>query len=54
MYLKSMTLSADLAQRVEPVVDLGLAGGADLVVRALDLEAERVELRATIWSRRSA
>ena len=33
MYLNSITSSAGVQQRVELVVDLGLAGGADLVVR---------------------
>ena len=54
MYLNSISLSAGVQQRVELVVDLGLAGGADLVVRALDLDAGRGSARATISSRRSA
>ncbi len=41
MYLNFSTSSAAAVQRVELVVDLGLAGGADLVVRALDLDARR-------------
>ena len=36
MYLNFMMSSAAAQQRVEAVVDLGLAGGADLVVAALD------------------
>ena len=54
MYLNSIRLSAGVQQRVELVVDLGLAGGADLVVRALDLEAGRGRGSRIISSRRSA
>ena len=43
--LEEHDLVGGLGQRVEAVVDLGLAGGADLVVRALDLQAERVQLQ---------
>ena len=39
--LEQLHLVAGVQQRREPVVDLGLAGRADLVVRALDREAER-------------
>jgi len=44
MYLNSIRLSAALEQRAELVVDLGLAGGAHLVVATLDLHAGRLEL----------
>ena len=37
MYLNFCRSSPALSMRVEPVVDLRLAGGADLVVRPLDV-----------------
>ena len=39
MYLNISDLVGGVQQRVELVVDLGLAAGADLVVGPLDLEA---------------
>ena len=51
--LEQHQLVGCVQQRVELVVDLGLAGGADLVVRALDLDADASRL-AIISSRRSA
>ena len=52
-YLKSITLSADLARRVEAVVDLLLTGGADLVVGALHVETRASSSARLISSRRS-
>ena len=45
--LEQHQLVGGVQQRVELVVDLGLTGGADLVVRALDLEAGARRARAT-------
>jgi hypothetical protein len=39
---------AGVQQRVEPVVDLLLAGGAHLVVAALDLEADLLQVQADL------
>ena len=52
-YLYFSTLSASLQQRVEAHVDLGLAGGADLVVVHLDLDADLLELQDHLGLRRS-
>ncbi len=48
MYLKSIEVVGRGEQRVELVVDLGLAGGAHLVVLALDLEAGLVQLQGDL------
>ena len=53
MYLNSIRLSADAQQGVELVVDLGLAGGAHLVVAPLELEARRWSGSIIIVERRS-
>ena len=54
MYLNHISLSAMLQQRVEAHVDLGLAGGGDLVVLALDLDADasmtaHISVRMSCW-----
>ena len=54
MYLNSIRSSAGVQQRVELVVDLGLAGGADLVVAALDARSRMLIRLVTMSSRRSA
>ena len=53
MYLNSIRLSADAQQRVELVVDLGLAAGAHLVVTALELRGPALVRLVIIVERRS-